>query len=175
MSLEIPGFFSANQIPNFDNPITSSTGKVLQGIWIFCHRIHSVNMSLAKLCNEWRSKHALHLRRIESFGIFSSALEGVESRIQIAGLSLDMRPRRLGRRRGSGESLDFLKHRIISPKFLSLQHQIAHHLGSQLLVAIFLIPREILAVVKKLREAEQILTGVCFSAKLVAAASKASA
>jgi len=72
-----PDFFSADQIPDFDDTVTTATAESLQRVGIFGHGIDTVDMPSAHLADEGGSKHALHFDGIESPGVLSGSLEGV--------------------------------------------------------------------------------------------------
>jgi len=72
-----PDFFSADQVPDFDDTITTATPESFQRVWIFGHGIDTVYMTRAHLPDEWGCEHALHFDGIESPGVLSGSLERV--------------------------------------------------------------------------------------------------
>jgi len=106
--LGIPYLLPANQIPNFDNSITTATCKSFKTAWVFCHRIHSIYMALSHLADERGSKHSLQLRRIESTGIFDCFCERFCAWSEVERLFLRVCSWGLDRSHRTRESFDFL-------------------------------------------------------------------
>lgn len=100
--LSVPSFFSACQIPDFDDAVATATGEALEGEGVFGHGVDTIDMTVAQLGDEGGGEHAVELGGIESSCILSGSFEGVERWVEVAGLAGNTRTWGLVRRRGSG-------------------------------------------------------------------------
>ena len=91
MRLDVPYFFSARQIPDFDYAVATATCKSLQGLWVLGYCVNAVDVAPSKLGHEWGREHALELDGIECSSVFPCSLKWVEGRIKVSRLAGDTR------------------------------------------------------------------------------------
>ena len=106
MRLRLPFLLPACKVPDFDDAVSTSTGKVLERIGVFCERVHAVYMARLEIAKEGLRKHALNFCRIQGSGVFARAFERVEVGVQIPRDFGDIGAGCLCRGRGPAEGLD---------------------------------------------------------------------
>lgn len=105
----MPDFLSARQVPDLDNPVSTAAGEVVKRFGVFGHRVDPIDVSVAELRNKGCGEHPFQFGGIQGPGVFSSSLERMNGRVEIARLSNNIRSRGLMGSRRTCEGLDFLK------------------------------------------------------------------
>lgn len=106
MGRGVPDLIPIRQIPDLDDTITTATRDMLQRIGILGDRVHTVHMSASQLPDERLRMHALQLDGREGALVLAGSLEGVQRRVEVAGLLGGIRAWGLMLRDGATQSLD---------------------------------------------------------------------
>ena len=96
------------EIPYLDNTIATTASKVIKTLRVFSHCVDAIDVSIAQLRDEGRSKHPIKLGGIEGSCVFSGSFEWMKGRVEISRLTSDIRPRGLVGRCWASEGLDLL-------------------------------------------------------------------
>lgn len=97
-----------SQVPDFHFAVSRTGRDHVKGARVLGQRVNAVDVAVAELGDEGRSKHALELSGIEGAGVFAGLFKGVEFGVEVAGLGDGGGAGGIIGLGGAGEGFDFL-------------------------------------------------------------------